>query len=50
MRNVFAQSSPQRALTKENDLRQTLLFYRSHPALGIAFKFGLRAGRGSVFT
>src|ERR1700738_3223547 len=35
MHNIFAQGPPQGALTKENDLRQTLLLDRSHPAFGI---------------
>jgi len=33
--HVFAQRPPQRALAKENDLGQTLLLHRSHPALRI---------------
>src|SRR5450830_562328 len=35
MHNIFVQRPPQRALTKENELRQTLLLHRSHPALSI---------------
>src|SRR5665811_2457844 len=35
MRNIFVQRPPQGALTKENDLRQTLLLHRSHPALSV---------------
>jgi hypothetical protein len=35
MRNIFAQGPPQGALTNENDLRQTLLLDRSHPALSV---------------
>src|SRR5450830_1344740 len=35
MRNIFGEGPPQGALTKENDLRQTLLLHRSHPALRI---------------
>src|SRR5665647_685571 len=35
MRNIFAQRPPQGALTKENDIRQTLLLHRSHPAFSI---------------
>jgi hypothetical protein len=35
MRNIFAQRPPQGALTKENELRQTLILHRSHPALSI---------------
>src|ERR1700693_6513682 len=35
MRHILTQRSPQGALTKDNDLRQTLLLDRSHPAFGI---------------
>src|SRR5665647_1611303 len=35
MRNIFAQRPPQGALTKENDLRQTLVLYRLDPAFSI---------------
>ena len=38
MRDVFAQRSPQRALTKKNRLGQELLLHRSHPALRIAIQ------------
>src|ERR1700682_3868018 len=33
MRHILTQRSPQGALTKDNDLRQTLLLDRSHPAI-----------------
>jgi len=35
MLDVFAQRPPQGALTKENDLRQTLILYRLDPAFSI---------------
>src|SRR4249919_806239 len=33
--NILAQRPPQRTLTKENELRQTLLLHRPHPPLRI---------------
>jgi hypothetical protein len=33
-RNVFSQRSPQRALTKEDDLRQTLLYQETNRVEG----------------
>ena len=47
MRNIFAQGPPQGALTKENDLRQTLLLDRSHPALsvGVQVRASCRQGK-----
>ena len=33
--DIFAQRPPQRALTKENDLGQTLLLHRPDPAFRI---------------
>src|SRR5665213_375748 len=49
MRNIFAQGPPQGALTKENDLRQTLLLDRSHPALsvGVSSSGFVQAGEAS---
>ena len=35
MLDVLAQGWPQGALSKQNNLRQTLLLHRSHPALRI---------------
>src|ERR1700721_2266529 len=43
MRHILTQRSPQGALTKDNDLRQTLLLDRSHPAFGIGVQ--VRASR-----
>ena len=43
MRNILAQRPPQGALTKENDLRQTLLLHRSDPAFRIGVQ--VRASR-----
>src|ERR1700721_804950 len=47
MRNIFVQGPPQGALTKENDLRQTLLLDRSHPALsvGVQVRASCRQGK-----
>src|SRR5664280_695029 len=50
MLDVFAQRPPQGALTKENDLRQTLVLTDLTQRFAYPFKFGLRAGRGSVLT
>ena len=38
MLDVFTQCTSQGALTKENDLRQALLLYRSHPAFRIGIQ------------
>jgi hypothetical protein len=38
MRNIFAQRPPQGALTKENDLRQTLVLHRPDPSLSIGIQ------------
>jgi hypothetical protein len=35
VRNIFVERPTQRTLTKENDLRQTLLFYRSYPSFRV---------------
>src|ERR1035437_4184219 len=38
MRNIFAQRPPQGAVTKENDLRQTLVLHRPDPSLSIGIQ------------
>src|ERR1700687_4886871 len=44
---ICAEGPPQGALTKENDLRQTLLLDRSHPALsvGVQVRASCRQGK-----
>ena len=50
MRNIFAQRPPQRALTKENEFDKHSSFTDLTQRSAKAFKFGLRAGSGSVLT